>query len=259
MKILTIGDIVGEKAVKKVEKELQKIKQNYQIDFVIANAENAYKGHGLSKELYNKLIAVGVNAITMGNHTWENPEIYDILKENNIIRPANITKGLPGKGYTILECNSKKIAIINLIGRQYMQGVYYPNNPFTEVEEILEKIKNETNTIILDFHAQGTGEKFVMAYYLDGKVSAVYGTYTHVQTADERIMPKGTGFITDIGMTGSIFSDLGCDPEIGIKRNLKDMTLPDEMSNNPIQISGCIFNIDENTGKTIVMERVNLL
>ncbi len=258
MKIFTIGDIVGEKAVEKVEMELAKIKQEEKVDFIIANAENAYKGNGLSKELYSKLIQAGVNVITMGNHTWGNLEIYDVLSKNNIIRPANITKGLPGKGYTVLECNSKKIAVINLIGRQYMQGVYYPNNPFTEVGEILEKVKNEANIILVDFHAQGTGEKFVMAYYLDGQVSAVYGTHTHVQTADERIMPKGTGFITDIGMTGAIFSDLGCNPELGIKRNLKDMTLPDEVSTNPVQISGCIFDIDEDTGKTVSIKRINI-
>lgn len=260
MKILAIGDIVGGKAVDKVQEELVKIKQQEEIDFVIANAENAHHGNGLSKKLYNTLITTGVNVITMGNHTWGNLEIYDILNDNNnIIRPANITKGLPGKGYTILTCNNKKIAVINLIGRQYMQGVYYPNNPFTEVEEILQKIQEETNIILVDFHAQGTGEKFVMAYYLDGKVSVVFGTHTHVQTADERIMPKGTGFSTDIGMTGSIFSDLGCDPELGIKRHLKDMTLPDEMSSNPIQLSGAIFEIDENTGKTISIKRINIL
>lgn len=258
MRIFTIGDIVGEKSVEKVSNKLQIIKEKENIDFIIANAENAYKGNGLSKELYYKLISNGVNVITMGNHTWGNSEIHDLLNKNNIIRPANITKGLPGKGYTVYQYKDKKVIVINLIGRLYMQGVYYPNNPFTEVSEIIEKIHNESNIILVDFHAQGTGEKFLMAYYLDGKVSAVYGTHTHVQTADERIFPNGTGFITDIGMTGPIFSDLGCDPELGLKRNLKDMTLPDEISDNPIQISGCIFDIDENTGKTISIKRFNM-
>lgn len=258
MNILAIGDIVGEKAVQKVTEELDKIKKEEKIDFVIANAENAYKGNGLSKELYNQLITSGVDVITMGNHTWGNEEIYDILKEDNIVRPANITKGIPGKGYTICECKDKKIAVINLIGRQYMQGVYYPNNPFTEIQDILEEIDSNVKIKVIDFHAQGTGEKFVLAYFLDGKVSAVYGTHTHVQTADNQILENGTGFITDIGMTGSIQSDLGCEPEDSIKRNLMDLKLPDRMSQNPIQISGCIFEIDDETGKTINTKRINV-
>lgn len=257
MRILAIGDIVGENAVLKIEQELEKIKEQEKIDFVIANSENACKGNGLSKELYKKLILSGVNIITMGNHTWGNKEIYEFIENKNIIRPANITKGMPGKGYTIYELKGKKIAVINLIGNRYMQGVYYPNNPFTEVDEILEKIGSKANVIMVDFHAQSTGEKFLMAYYLDGRVSAVYGTHTHVQTADERIMPKGTAFITDIGMTGAIFSDLGCNPEVGLKRHIKDMTLPDEVSNNPIQICGCIFDFDDVTGKVKEVKRFN--
>ena len=257
MRILAIGDIVGERAAKKIEEELPKIRKEEKIDFVIANAENAYKGNGLSKELYNQIINSGVDVITMGNHTWGNEEIYDILKEDNIIRPANITKGIQGKGYTICKHGQTKIAVINLIGRQYMQGVYYPNNPFTEIQDILEKIDKNVKIKIIDFHAQGTGEKFVLAYFLDGKVSAVYGTHTHVQTADDQILAKGTGFITDIGMTGAIQSDLGCNPEDGIKRNLMDLKIPDRMSENPIQISGCIFEIDDETGLTIKTKRIN--
>ena len=257
MRILAVGDIVGEKAVLKLETELARIKEIEKIDFVIANAENACEGNGLSKILYEKLISSGVNVITMGNHTWGNQEIYNFIENSNIVRPANITKKIPGKGYTIVEIQNKKIAVINLIGTRYMQGVYYPNNAFIEVDEILDKIGTKVDIIIVDFHAQSTGEKFLMAYYLDGRVSAVYGTHTHVQTADEIVMPKGTAFITDIGMTGAIFSDLGCNPEVGLQRYLKDMTIPDEVSNNPVRISGCIFDFDNNTLKVKEIKRFN--
>lgn len=194
----------------------------------------------------------------MGNHTWGKQEIYDFIDDNKIIRPANITKGMPGKGYTILQKGNSKIGVINLIGRRMMEGVYYSNNPFTTVEEILEEIKEDVKIVIVDFHAQSTGEKFNMTYFLDGKVSAVYGTHTHVQTADEVIMPKGTAFITDIGMTGACLSDLGCDVENSIKRYLQDMPVEDIMSTNPIMINGCIFDINETTGKAQEVKRIHI-
>lgn len=218
MKILAIGDIVGERAVEKLEKELKQLKQKENIDVTIANGENAANGNGLTKKLFDTILASGVDVITMGNHTWENEEIYNFIEDEKIVRPANITKGMPGKGYTIYQKDNTKVLVINLIGRRMMEGVYYSDNPFIVVQEILEKIPKDIKIIIVDFHAQSTGEKFNMGYFLDGKASVVYGTHTHVQTADEIIMPKGTGFITDIGMTGACLSDLGCDIEASIKR-----------------------------------------
>ncbi len=258
MKILVIGDIVGEKAVEKLEKELKQLQKSENIDVTIANGENAANGNGLTKELFDKILASGVNVITMGNHTWGNKEIYDFIEDDRIVRPANITKGMPGNGYTIYQKDKTKILVINLIGRRMMEGVYYSNNPFTTVQEILEEVKEDIKIITVDFHAQSTGEKFNMGYFLDGKVSAVYGTHTHVQTADEIIMPKGTGFITDIGMTGACLSDLGCDAENAIKRYLNDMPVEDIMSKNDIMINGCIFDIDENTGKAVAIKRVHI-
>lgn len=256
MRILAIGDIVGEKALEKIEKELNGLKQRKEIDFVIANAENAANGNGLTRELYDRILNSGVNIITMGNHTWGNPDIYNFIENANIIRPANCSKTVPGKGYTILKKKEKNILVINLLGRKYMQGVYNSDNPFTKVEEILEETQNKADIILVDFHAQGTGEKFVMAYFLDGKVSAVYGTHTHVQTADEKILPKGTGFITDIGMTGPILSSLGTNPDNDLKAYYRDMPIKDIISNNPCMINGCIFDINEETGKTIKVERI---
>lgn len=256
MKILAIGDIVGERAVEKLEKELQDFKQKKNIEFVIANGENTANGNGITKQLFDRILKSGIDVVTMGNHTWGNEEIYEIIEDKRIIRPANITKGMPGKGYTLFEKNNKKILVINLIGRKYMEGIYYSDNPFVTVNEILEKEK--ADIVMVDFHAECNGEKFVMAYFLDGKVSAVYGTHTHVQTADETILEKGTGFITDIGMTGAVQSDLGCDPRIGLERYLHDKSLEDVLSDNMVMINGCIFDIDENTGKTINIQRIQI-
>lgn len=258
MRVLAIGDIVGERAVEKLEKELKQLQQRENIDITIANGENAASGNGLTKELFAKILASGVDVVTMGNHTWGNQEIYDFIEDDRIVRPANITKGMSGKGYTIYEKDGKKILVINLIGRKFMEGVYYSDNPFTAVQDILEKIDKNIKIILVDFHAAWTGEKFNMGYFLDGKTSAVWGTHTHVQTADEIILPKGTGFITDIGMTGARLSDLGCDVENSIQRYLKDMPVKDVMSKNEIMINGCIFEIDENTGKTMAMKRVHI-
>lgn len=258
MKVLAIGDIVGERAVEKLEKELKQLQQDKNIDVTIANGENAANGNGLTKELFARILASGVDVITMGNHTWGNKEIYDFIEDDRIIRPANITKGMPGKGYTIYQKDDTKILVINLIGRRYMEGVYYSDNPFITVKEILEKVSSDIKIKLVDFHAQSTGEKSNMGYFLDGKVSAVYGTHTHVQTADEIIMPKGTGFIADIGMTGAYLSDLGCDIENSIQMYLKDMPVNDIMSQNEIMINGCIFEIDKSTGKTVKVERVHI-
>lgn len=258
MKILAIGDIVGERAVEKLERELKQLQESENIDVTIANGENAANGNGLTKELFDKILASGVDVITMGNHTWGNKEIYDFIEDDRIVRPANITKGMPGNGYTIYQKGNTKILVINLIGRKFMEGVYYSDNPFTRIQEILEEVREDIKIIMVDFHAAWAGEKFNMGYFLDGKVSAVYGTHTHVQTADETIMPKGTGFITDIGMTGACLSDLGCDVENSIQRYLKDMPVKDIMSKNDIMINGCIFDIDENTGKAVSIKRVHI-
>lgn len=258
MNILAIGDIVGEKAVEKLFKELHHLKQREKVDIVIANGENADNGNGLSYKLFEKILSSGVDIITMGNHTWGNKEIYNFIDNTRIIRPANITKGVPGNGYTIYEKQGEEILVINLIGRKMMEGVYYSDNPFITVQQILEQVNPSIKIIIVDFHAQSTGEKFNMGYFLDGKVSAIYGTHTHVQTADEIILKNGTGFITDIGMTGAHYSDLGCDVENSLKSYLMDMPVKDIMSKNPIMINGCLFKIDKNTGKTIEIKRIHI-
>lgn len=228
MRILAIGDIVGQRAVEKLQKELSEIKKKENIDFVIANGENAANGNGITKDLFERLV-----------------------------RPANVSKGRPGKGYTVIEKNGEKILVMNLIGRKYMEGIYYSDNPFIAAQEIIKQTEDILIKVI-DFHAECTGEKFMMAYFLDGQVSAVYRTHTHVPTADETIMPKGTGFITDVGMTGPCCSELGTIPENGLKRYLNDLNVEDIISDNPIRINSCIFEIDENTGKTNSIRRVQI-
>ena len=204
MNILVIGDLVGEGGVKKLRECLPLLKQQYQIDFTVVNAENAADGMGITKKIFQELKAMPMQCITMGNHTWGKKDIFELIDDPILIRPANYSRGLVGRGYQIYEVKNKKIAVINAIGRTDM-GVQ-SENPFIVVGDIVEKIKEVVDVILVDFHAEATAEKIAMKYYLDGKVTAIWGTHTHVQTADEEVTAKGTAYITDIGMT----SEGGC-------------------------------------------------
>lgn len=188
MKVLAIGDIVGESGVKKLELELPRIKEEKHIDFVIVNGENAAGGMGINKNNFKGMLKAGANVVTLGNHTWAKKDVFGFINDNQIIRPANYSKGLPGKGYNIFECNGKKIAVINLIGRVDMNVL--SENPFQLAKRIIEKINQAVDYIFIDFHAEATAEKIALGRYLDGKVTAVFGTHTHVQTADEQILPN---------------------------------------------------------------------
>ena len=183
--------------LKKLSEEIGRIKKENNIDFTIVNGENVAEGMGITKKLFDGIINLGIDAVTMGNHTWGKKEIFTFINHPKLIRPANYPEGVCGKGYGIYECKGKRIAVINLIGRTDMNIL--SENPFLKVSEILEEIKDKSDIIIIDFHAEATAEKIAMGYYLDGKVSAVFGTHTHVQTADEKILKAGTGYITDVG------------------------------------------------------------
>jgi len=196
LKIFIIGDIIGEAGVKKTKEVLEKIKKSENIDFVIANGENSADGMGINTKVFNTLIDAGVNVVTMGNHTWAKKDIFNIADNEKLIRPANYPNNVPGRGYGIYEAKGKKIAVANLIGRVDMNVL--SENPFLKAEEIIEKVKNEVDVIIVDFHAEATAEKIAMGYVLDGKVTCLFGTHTHIQTADEEILEKGTAYITDI-------------------------------------------------------------
>ena len=254
MKILAVGDLVGSAGVKELGNQLKTLKKEENIDFVIVNGENSAEGMGITEKNFHDILETKVDVITMGNHTWGKKDIFKFIDHPKLIRPANYTKGIVGKGYGIYTCKGKKIAVINLIGRVYINVL--SENPFIVAKEIIEKIKNTVDIIIIDFHAEATGEKITLGYYLDGKVTAVYGTHTHVQTADERILPKGTAYISDIGMTGPKNSALGMDVSVVIKRF--ETTLPEKykIATGDCMFNGVIFDIDDNTNKVKDIKRI---
>ena len=254
MKILAIGDLVGEKSIEKLKKDLANIQEAEKIDFTIVNAENVSGGMGITTGSFNQLKKMNIDVITMGNHTWGKKDIFSFIDDHKLIRPANYSKGIPGHGYTIIEKEGKKIAVCNLIGRTDM-GVL-SDNPFTCMDNILNKI--EADIIIVDFHAEATAEKLAMSYYLDGKVNIIYGTHTHVQTADEKILPKGTGYITDIGMTGPINSVIGMDIDASLKRFVTSLPERYKLAEGECMLNGVVFEIDDSTNKTKNVYRIKL-
>lgn len=254
MKILTVGDLVGESGVRKLKEVLPVIRKEEQIDFVIVNAENAARGMGITTSIFNELKRLHIDAITMGNHTWGKKDIFTFIEDEKINRPANYSRDVVGKGYHIYKCKEKRICVVNLIGRTDI-GVQ-SDNPFTKMEDILEEIKNKTDYIIVDFHAEATAEKIAMKYFLDGKVTAIFGTHTHVQTADEEITEKGTAYITDIGMTGPKNSVIGMDIEASIKRFVTSLPERYKLAEGECMFNGFIIEINDEDCRVISVKRV---
>ena len=255
MKILAVGDIVGENGLNKLRDLLPTIIEKENIDFTIVNAENTSGGMGLTDKDFNVLQKMKIDAITMGNHTWGKKDIFAFIDNPKIMRPANYSKGVPGKGYNIYECKGKKIAVMNLIGRTDMSIL--SENPFTVADELVNKLSKEADIIILDFHAEATAEKIAMKNYLDGRVNIIFGTHTHVQTADEEITEKGTGYITDLGMTGPKKSVIGMDVSASIKRFLTSLPERYKLADGPTVLNGCVFEIDDDICKTVEVYRIN--
>lgn len=248
MKILAVGDIIGESGVQKLKDVLPQIIEEESIDFVITNGENSAGGMGINEKNFNDILSCGTNVVTMGNHTWAKRDIFKFIDHPQIIRPANYPNGVPGKGYGIYEAkNGKKVAVINLMGRVDINIL--TENPFLKAKELIEKLSNEVDIIFLDFHAEATAEKIALGYYLDGKVTGIFGTHTHVQTADNRILPNGTAYITDLGMTGPKHSVIGMDIDVSIKR--LETTLPEryKLAEGDCILNGAIFDIDDITNK----------
>ena len=254
MKILAIGDIVGSAGVKKLKTELPKIREEEKINFVIVNGGNAAEGMGITKKNFDDIIEENVHLVTMGNHTWGKKDIFNFINHPKLLRPANYPKGVPGKGYNIFECMNKKIAVINLTGRVDVNVL--SENPFLVAKDIIEKIQDKTDMIIIDFHAEATAEKIALGHYLDGTVTAIFGTHTHVQTADETILENGTAYITDIGMTGPKKSVIGMDVEASIKRF--ETTLPEryKIAGGETMLNGVVFDVDNDTNKTKKIKRI---
>lgn len=254
MKVLIIGDVMGKPGRDAMQEFLSKKKGEY--DFVIVNGENAAAGFGITPKIADEFFDLGIDVITSGNHIWDKKELYPYLNENrNILRPLNYPKSVPGFGYVIKEAtNGEKIAVINIQGRVFMPEV---DSPFTRIEEILTEIEKETKNIIVDFHAEATSEKLAMGWFLDGRVSLVYGTHTHIQTADERVLDKGTGFINDVGMTGAHDSIIGMSVQSVLPKFLTSLPSRFEVATGNVKVNGIEIEIDKN-GLCKELNRINI-
>lgn len=253
--LLFIGDIVGRPGREAVQRTLDGLRQTGLPDVVIANGENAAGGFGLTRETYHELLNMGVSVITLGNHAWDKREIFDFIGESSqLVRPLNFPEGTPGHGWTLVPAGGGLVAVINLMGRAFMGTL---DCPFRAADRAIADISPETRVILVDIHAETTAEKMALAYYLDGRVSAVVGTHTHVQTADERILPGGTGYLTDAGMCGATDSVIGMKAELAIKKMLTQLPVRFEVAEGPGQFNGVRFRVEALTGRTIAVERLN--
>ncbi|GBE31871.1 hypothetical protein BMS3Bbin05_00774 [bacterium BMS3Bbin05] len=257
MRILFIGDIVGKVGRICVKNILPKILSNFKTSFVIANGENAAGGFGINEKVAKELFSFGIDLITSGNHIWDKKEAVNYLKkEDRILRPLNYPPGVPGYGSIVLGSTGKqRLGIINLSGRVFMPLL---DCPFRTVDSEILKLKEETNAVIIDFHAEATSEKIAFGRYVDGRVSAVIGTHTHVQTADETILGKGTAYITDVGMTGPSDSVIGVETDIIIEKFLTQMPKRFNTARGNGIFSGVIVDIDEKNGKATAIQRLQL-
>ncbi len=247
MRVLFIGDVYGSPGREMVELHLHKLKQTYKPQVVIANGENSAHGKGITEKIYRRFLELGVNVVTMGNHTFDNRDIFNFIDTvKYLVRPGNMYKNAPGKDYVIYQCNQTKIAVINLQGKTFMQT---HSCPFERIDELLLEVKPQADVIFVDFHAETTSEKIAMSWYLDGRVSAVVGTHTHVQTNDGRILPKGTAHLSDVGMTGPRDGVIGVTRETILARFTTGMSERFTVASGPRQLSYVIIEIDDKTGK----------
>ena len=256
MRVLLIGDIVGRAGRRAVKENIPELVKQFEIDFIITNGENAAGGNGLTNEVANELFASGINVLTMGNHVWDQKEIFNFIdKESRIVRPANYPAGAPGNGANIFKNKQgESIGVMNLSGRIFMPGSL--DCPFHKADEILTKLKNKVKALVVDFHAEATSEKIAFGLYLDGRVSAVCGTHTHVQTADERILPGRTAYISDIGMTGPADSIIGVKADLVIKKYLTQLPRRFEVAPGPYQFNAVVIEIDAQTGESGSIVRI---
>lgn len=257
LNVLLIGDIVGKPGRLAVHDILPALVEQESLHYVIANAENVAGGSGITANLFKKLLSYGVHFVTSGDHVWRRQEIIPLLGENRrIIRPANFPEQSAGTGYCIVAlAEGVKIAVMQLVGRIFMQPV---RCPFLVADEIIQKIQQETKNIIVDMHAEATSEKIAMGWYLDGRVSAVLGTHTHVQTSDERVLPKGSAYITDVGMTGPHDSVIGRMKEAVLHKFITHMPMPFDVAEGDVQLCGAIVTIDTDTGLAESIKRVRI-
>lgn len=252
MRILFLGDIVGRPGRKAVTEALPRLRRQLGLDLALANAENASGGLGVNAKAARELLSAGFDMLTSGNHIWRYKDIYNFLIENpRLLRPANYPEGAPGNGLGLYESpGGEPYAVINLMGRTYMEAV---DCPFQTAQSLLDTIPGDVRVRLVDFHAEATSEKRAMGYFLDGRVSAVLGTHTHVQTADAQVLPRGTAYMTDLGMCGPAHSVLGMDATIIVNRFLNRLPARFEVAKNPASLAGALIDIDPKTGQALAV------
>ena len=256
MNILMVGDVYGEPGRQAVAKLLPRLRQEHAIDFAVVNVENAAGGFGVTAPIARQILEAGADVMTSGNHIWDKREIVEyITKENLLLRPANFPAGTPGVGHVTVKAGPHKIAVLNLMGRVFMLPI---DCPFRKADEILPELRKETPIILVDMHCEATSESLAMGWYLDGRVSAVVGTHRHVQTADERVLPGGTAYITDLGLTGPTDGVIGVDRDQIIQRFLNQMPIRFETAKGPAALQGVVIVVEPETGRANSIRRLRV-
>jgi 2',3'-cyclic-nucleotide 2'-phosphodiesterase len=256
IRILFIGDIVGRPGRELIRRGLAALREYHQIDVVIANVENAAAGFGITREIGDELLDRGIEVMTSGNHIWDRKEAIDYIgAEPRLLRPANFPAGVPGNGsYLVRTAGGISVGVVNVMGRVFMVSI---DDPFAVVLKEIEALKQRARVVFVDFHAEATSEKMAMGWHLDGKVTAIVGTHTHVQTADDRILPRGTAYLTDVGMTGPHDSIIGVEVEAALGRFLTGMPARFETAEGNPRLNGVIVEADEDTGRALEIERIS--
>ena len=254
--VLCVGDVFGEPGRKAVQTLLPRLRKQYEADLAMVNVENAAAGFGVTPLIARTFLDQGVDVMTSGNHIWDRKEVIGyIVKENLLLRPANYPPGTPGTGSVVVKAGPHKVAVLNMMGRVFLPHL---DCPFRKADEEIPRLRQDTPIIIVDMHSEATSESQAMGWYLDGRVSAVVGTHRHVQTADERLLPQGTAFITDLGMTGPVDSVIGVEPELAISRFLTQMPNKFEPAKGPAALHGAVIRIDPDTGRALSIERLRV-
>ena len=256
MNILMVGDVFGESGRAALAKHLPALRQQHAIDFCVVNIENAANGFGVTPLIARQALEQGADVLTSGNHIWDKKEIVEyITKENLLLRPANFPAGTPGVGYVTIKAGPHKVAVLNLMGRVFMLPI---DCPFQKANEIVPELRKETPIVLVDMHAEATSESVAMGWHLDGRVSAVVGTHRHVQTADERVLPGGTAYITDLGMTGPTDGVIGVDRELILQRFMSQMPIRFEPAKGPAALHGVVIVVDPDTGRASDIRRLRV-
>ncbi|HJR01140.1 MAG TPA: TIGR00282 family metallophosphoesterase [Methylomirabilota bacterium] len=254
--IICVGDVFGEPGRRAVQMLLPKLKKQHEADLAVVNVENSASGFGVTPLIARTFLEQGVDVMTSGNHIWDKKEIIEYIgKENLLLRPANYPPGTPGAGSIVVKAGPHKVAVLNLMGRVFLPQL---DCPFRKADEELERLRAETPIIVVDMHAEATSESQAMGWHLDGRVSVVVGTHRHVQTADERLLPKGTAYITDLGLTGPTDSVIGVEPELALARFISGMPNRFEPAKGPAMLQGVVIRIDPETGRGLSIERLRV-